>query len=338
MIRIASRAVWSLSLLGFVALASSAEAAPGSPTGPERSGGRNETGPERSEKRDRRGRRGVHPVKHVETGDPIPSAAAPAAHCVSAAKVGGTKWIGSGPSTPLAYVTKKNEIAEPGTSCCAPWAVRGAAYHAVDRFGQIAGDAVIAGGEGYDVTQCYELMFRATRGSLGTGLFFSGAYTPAPSPEWKPTATELASLERIVKNLEQTMLATKPSSGACTVHAKPTKLASRTLFFRSRSSYTSVTEHGDTQWAVVGGQLRMFARLDGTKWTVRTVHAQEAEACNAMTHTPRAAFDMNGDGSVEVIMHVDDGDSFGDVVMGQVQHRIDDKWEVVSGGVGGSTA
>lgn len=274
--------------------------------------------------------RGVEP--RIDSGDPLPRTATRPAGCT-----GGVQWIGSGPSTPLALVTKKNDIVEPGRACCAAWSTKGAAYHAVDSFGQLAGDAVIAGGEGYDATQCYELMFQSTKGNLGAGLYFSGRFTPPPSAEWKPTLAEMASLEKTVGELERAMLRTQAGS-TCAKRPQSPRISARSIFFRSRLSYTTVGDKPETRWVAVGGPLRIIARLDGAKWTVRSVDARQEHLCNAMTYTPRAAFDMNGDGTVEVILHEDFGDSFGDVVMGLEVGRMDDVWDVMSVGVNGSTA
>jgi hypothetical protein len=91
-------------------------------------------------------------------------------------------------------------VREAGDRCCAPWARTGARWRAVDASGQIAGEVRIAGGEGYDVTQCYELEFAATSGSLGVGLFVeaSSGWRPPPPATWTPAAAEFQDSCRLV--------------------------------------------------------------------------------------------------------------------------------------------
>jgi len=259
----------------------------------------------------------------IQTGDPLPKKPVKSAQCHDK---GAMRFIGSGPSTPLAIV-KKGKVDDAGVGCCAPWAVKGAKYQTVDAFGQIVGEAEISGGEGYDVSQCYELGFATKKGKAGVGVYVDPAFKAPKSVAWTPTPKEQAALIKVVADLEQAMVAT--SSYKCP-DAKLHPFAQRALFFSFEHDQT-VPLH----YAVVGGPLLLVARLqaDG-RWIVRDLSTAQTDSCQPQAYEPRAVFDMNGDGEPEIIVHEDYGDSFGDLVLGYEFNGF----RLVAAAVAGSTA
>jgi len=259
----------------------------------------------------------------IMTGDPLPKKPVKNAQCHDQ---GAARFIGSGPSTPLAVV-KKGKIDDAGVACCAPWAVKGAHYKTLDAFGQIVGDADISGGEGYDVSQCYELDLTTKKGKAGVGLYVDGSFSAPKSVAWTPSANEQAALVKTIANLEHALVATAPYD--CSSGPKLRPFAERTLFFSFKDDKETV------QYAVVGGPLLIVARLqsDG-RWVACDFSSPSPDSCRLRAYEPRAVFDMNGDGSPELVVHEDLGDSFGDIVLGYAHGA----YREVAAAVSGSTA
>jgi len=259
----------------------------------------------------------------IQTGDPLPKKPSKNPKCQDK---GAVRFIGSGPSTPLAIV-QKGKIESAGDACCAPWAVKGASYKALDAFGQIVGDAQISGGEGYDVTQCYELELATKKGKPGVGLYVDGPFVAPKSAAWTPSASELASLGKTIAALEHALVENAPYSCPSAPALRP--LADRALTF-------SFKDGKDVQqYAVVGGPLLIVARLqaDG-RWIARDFSDGYPNTCMQRAYEPRAVVDMNGDGVPELVVHDDLGDSFGDIVFGYEAGR----YQHIASAVHGSTA
>lgn len=259
--------------------------------------------------------------KTIQTGDPLPKKPVKNAQCHDK---GATRFVGSGPSTPLAMV-KKGRIEEPGVACCAPWAVKGAVYKTLDAYGQIVGEASIAGGEGYDVSQCYELQWSTTKGKPGVGLYVDASFKPPKSVAWAPSAAEHVALQKTVDALEHAMV--KAASYGCTPD-KPLALDERAQFFSFE------TDDRVGHFAVVGGPLLIVAELqkDG-RWIAQSLGLR-TNTCQSRAYKPRAVFDMNGDGAPEIVVYEDLGDGFGDLVLGFENGG----YRQIAAAVGGSTA
>lgn len=267
----------------------------------------------------------------VMTGDPLPAKPKSDPACPDQ---GALRIMGSGPTNPFALV-KKGKIAPAGQACCAQWSRKGSHWKTVDAWGAIVGEAEVTGGEGYDVTQCWELSMAKKKGSLGVGLYLDGDYQPPASVAWTPNDAEKNALAKVVASLEVAMVPNAVwDCGKTNPPAEP--FAKRSLFF------TVPSDNGNgasTRWAVVGGPLLVLARVqaDG-KWVVRHVDAFGADGCQHKAYVPRAVFDVDGDGDPEVFVHYDFGDGFGDVVLGRSHQGFEGKWELLAESVGGSTA
>ena len=264
-------------------------------------------------------------ARTINTGDPLPAKPVRDPACRDRKA---HRWIASDPATPLAIVD--SEVREAGDRCCAPWARTGARWRAVDASGQIAGEVRIAGGEGYDVTQCYELEFAATSGSLGVGLFVeaSSGWRPPPPATWTPGADERKRLARLVRSLEGAMI--PDPSYPCPGLERGLPLAARTLYF-TRPSASGTRE----RWAVVGGAMLIVARLQaGGRWVATHTDTTASSICRTGTFQARAAFDMNGDGDPELVVHGDYLGSFGDHVL----QADGDRWQLAATAVHSASA
>lgn len=266
----------------------------------------------------------------VMTGDPLPSKPVSNPACQDQ---GAVRIIGAGPSTPFAMI-KKGKIVPAGQECCAQWARKGSHWKTLDASGAVVGEAELTGGEGYDVTQCYELDFTKKKGAPGVGLYVDGDYKAPPSVAWTPNEAEKTSLAKMVASLETAMVPNAIWDCGKIPAAEP--FAKRSLFF------TVPTDNGNgtpVKWAVVGGPLLVLARLQGDgKWVARHVDAFGADGCQHRAYVPRAAFDVDGDGDPEVFVHYDFGDGFGDIMLGRSHMGFEGKWQLLAESVGGSTA
>jgi len=285
---------------------------------------------------DAKGKKKKHAPKaksaEVMTGDPIPSKPVVNPACRDQ---GAVRIIGEGPATPFAIV-KNGKVSEAGMACCAQWARKGTRWKTVDAFGAVVGEAEISGGEGYDVSQCYELSFTKKKGSMGVGLYLDGDYAAPKSAAWTPNDAEKNSLAKIVSSLEAAMVPNAVWDCGKIPGIKPLKpLADRALFFTMPNDNSTAT----VKWAVVGGPILVMARIqsDG-KWVARHVESYGADACQHRAYEPRAVFDIDGDGRPEVFLHFDWGDSFGDQMLTLGQAGFEGRWIEVAQSVGGSTA
>jgi len=185
---------------------------------------------------------------------------------------------------------------------------------------------------GGDPSHGYELGFALKKGKAGVGLFVdtsaasAGQWHAPKSAAWLPSDAEKIALHKLVTDLER---ATVPQASYVCDPKPAAAFSSRELFFEARSA----------RWAVVGGPILVIARLqkDG-RWIARHVDATHTDSCSPRARTPRAAFDMDGDGSPEVVVHEDFGDSFGDVVLTLDDAGFEGAWIVASEAVAGSTA
>jgi hypothetical protein len=260
--------------------------------------------------------------KSINTGDPLPKKPVVSKQCHDK---GAVRLIGSEPSTPFATI-KKGKLESAGEACCAQWARRGAKYKTLDPYGQTVGDAEIDGGEGYDVTQCYELSFSVKKGKPGVGLYIDPDFVAPKSAVWLPSDVEKSSLMKVVASLEHAMVPS--ASYPCDATAKALPFGERVLYF-----------HADgARWAVAGGPLLTIARMqDDGRWIVVDTQGS-TNTCMQRAYQPRAVFDINGDGRPEIFFHSDFGDCFGDVAFGLDGLPGVAKWVEVAAAVHGSTA
>jgi hypothetical protein len=269
------------------------------------------------------------PAPHVETGDSLPRTAVADRRCKDR-RAGATRWLDSNPHVPF-FISARDRIESAPQACCAPWAVRGSRWRALGRYGEVVGTAEVVGGEGYDVTQCYELELKVVKGDAGVGIFASSGgdwRSPTRSARWEPTKDERASLLRMAGGLASLLDTPTWLHGT---ESWPMPLDDRILPFQIQPDPDRGQRGG--HFAAVGGRVLIIARLDGGSWKLSYLDASIALAGGDGVR-PLAAFDIDGDAIPELIYHWNAGDGWADVVL-----RLDDSgWGEVAESVGGSTA
>ena len=104
---------------------------------------------------------------------------------------------------------------------------------------------------------------------------------------------------------------------------KPVPAGKRTMFFQFMSPKhvslpTAVDAHGNPveaprHWAVAGGPILVVAYYGANgQWKVATVKRALGVTDS---YTPKAVFDMNGDGIPEIVVQSSDGPNFADNVL-----------------------
>jgi hypothetical protein len=263
---------------------------------------------------------------HPTTGDPIPTQPISNASCVSARR---TRFLGREPHVPLAAFDGES-IQWVSSDCCPSWSVRGARWRAIDEWGQVVGHAATNGGEGYDVTRCYELSLERVDGRVGTGLYASedGPWQPVASPRALPTERQREGYQRLLARFDGLFLHPQPMAS---IEGRPVRT---TMFFHGTDP-----AGGSSTFAVSGGRWLTIARLtdvDRGEW--KLVHLRSSgPAAGPNAFAIVAVFDLDHDGTPEVIIHTSENDGgWDDTILRSDDHGI--RWQIDATSVGGSTA
>ena len=270
------------------------------------------------------------PSSYVNSGDPLPRPAVENPHCDDATP-GATRFLDS-EHTPFLIADTKG-IRTAGQYCCKPWARAGSRWRALGPYGDVVGSAVVTGGEGYDVTQCFELELRAERGTLGIGVFASeggGWQPPENPPTWQPSPEIQAALARFVEESERLLLGDAP--GWETVEVPP--LEKRTLYFEAPSpAYGSDETY---RHAVIGGRMLLIAYWnEKDRWVLSYLDAAYA-SLTPDAYLPIGVFDLDGgdEGLPEIVYHESVGTSWSEVAL-----KLNDnmQWRAAAVSIGGAT-
>lgn len=241
-------------------------------------------------------------------------------------------FLGADPHVPLAVVTRGRVryavTAEArGRSCGDParWARVGSRWHTLDEWGQIVGTKVVAAREDppYDVTACRELTLAPhdARDSARVFVSIDSVWVVPPSAAWSPSAPLRASFDGVVaKEIPDTTIA--PSN----VPSQCASIVGRTRYFDAAGSHYAV---GTTNAGYV------IARQDRAAWTVVHLQRSRPSKSDTVCYRPLSIFDMNGDGSPEVVLRMSEGSSWGDFVLSLDSNG---RWVEVAASPGGSTA
>jgi len=253
---------------------------------------------------------------------------------------GATRWLAMDPHVPLA-ITVGRDIREAGQSCCEPWFVKGSQWKALDRWGQIVGEARVKDGKLYDITKCFELELEIIKGDKGAGLFtdIHGQYRPQPSPEWKPSKEQQEQFAEFIKNAQ--VLAVPGQSSGFSEGNPPTSLDGPPFFFK----YSYKTAKGDDHsflFGVAGGPVLVVAWLDDNgRWIINHIENNQTnlDAAPNIQYLPIAVFDMNEDGSPEIIAYWKGDVSWAQIILKQLlpYGEPPGSWVRVAESVRGST-
>ena len=238
-----------------------------------------------------------------DTGDPLPVEAgtAPAPNLV--------RLMASDPHVPLAEVFL-SELRPPSDGACARWAGKAHRWHALDAWGQPVGTLRSTGAEGYDASGCFEMNVAVVRGTAGTGLLASEGYRAPAKAQLQPTDEQRRSFDAFVDEIDDVWPSTTKRSP---------------VFFRGAD---------DVLTAVVGGRVLVVAAYVDDAWVLRALENQLAlGALGPQPYRPIAVFDLDGDGTAEIVFRADEGPWWNDVVL----QSAGDVWVRAVESVGGGT-
>lgn len=242
-------------------------------------------------------------------------------------------FMASDPHVPLAIADRGKflpfELS--GKPCGDPkkWAKVGTSWRALDAWGQVAGEFTIASKERYDVTGCDEVTMKKASGEDGAKLFVSSdAWKPKPTVEAPTTDAQRAAFKKVLESSLELYGASaktreKGASGFTVAYFTAPKMA---------DDGTHPTE----TWAVAAGPMLVFARLVDDAWRLtRAEPPLEIEVDSPQHFKLVSIFDVDGDGSPDVIVNENNLDAWNEEVFSLVEPC---GWSAVVVSPGGSTA
>ncbi len=226
------------------------------------------------------------------------------------------RYLARGPAAPLVIATKDGLVE--GASCCRSVSHRGLSLLALDAFGHPTGEARVDGGDPLPGRPgCFALETSITAGERGQ-LWVEAPPKATledelPSPRGHRAPSVAASLSKeAAASLGDlvdavTAEAVPQPEVPCPKQAEDRlPLSRRLLAFRGADGVTT---------AVVGGHLLVVATLGKRRWSVAHVEVAGAEQCAPRRYQPLAAFDMDGDGSIEIVARQDGSPTEGTLVL-----------------------
>lgn len=222
---------------------------------------------------------------------------------------GELRFIDSDPHVPFFAIDPDHGLVQPRDACLR-WGVIGSRWWALDPWGTVVGEYELYGGDGYLVTNCYELEFSRISGELGTGLLVTGPYREVAPARWQPSGKQLVQLELRVAEID----AIFP-----TPNARPSPLPERMLAYQ-RGNWTGDDgrEPGSREWVAVGGRwLGLFSLEADGDWRLRYLDSRMAtdNFLPANAQHPLAAVDLDADGDPELIIHESWGPAWNDALL-----------------------
>ena len=197
------------------------------------------------------------------------------------------------------------------------WAAIGSRWRALDEWGQVLAMRSVSRRSFYDVTGCAELTLSQEDESNRLTLYVSedSAWRPSPSPAWTPPASIQASFEALARATID-----DGNAGRRAVQRECTGMSRTTAFFASAA--------GKRYGVATSNVGFLVATLDGQSWAPVISKADLRRRAPFYTcYRPVSVFDMNGDGTPEVVLFHSMGESWGDVVVGM---GSDGAWRIVA--------
>ena len=161
----------------------------------------------------------------------------------------------------------------------------------------------------------------------GTLLFVSehSAWVAPRSAEWSPSARDRTTFDDLLAGLAQ-------GQSQAQLPSKLSEVQADTRFFEVPNGT------GGTTRMAVGGRCGgwLVASLANASWTVVN-QVRSGKPTQRVCYRPLAVFDMNGDGTPEIVLRFieDDGAWWGEAVL---KRSAAGRWTEVAGSPGGSTA
>ena len=213
----------------------------------------------------------------------------------------------------------RRRVPERQRSCGARtrWAAIGSRWQAIDEWGQVVAVRTASRRSIYDVTTCAELTFSQEDMSDRHTLYVSedSAWRASPSSAWTPPESVQASFEALAG-----ATIADGNAGRRAVQRECAGMSRTPAFFRSAAGqqYGVATSN-------VGFLVAMF---DGHSWDPVISKADLRRRAPYYTcYRPVSIFDMNADGTPEVVLFQSMGESWGDLVLGM---GSDGTWRIVA--------
>ncbi len=215
------------------------------------------------------------------------------------ASSGETRFLGKDPHGPLAHA-HNGSLASPAKSACRAWGPIGSRWSALSALGDVVGTSEVSGAERYDVTNCDELSLESVSGKPGVGVFVQGEYQPMALESWSIEGRARRELEQLITRRDRKLPASSQK-------AKDAPLRARLLAWKTPDGH---------HFAVVGGRgLTVLERSRGRWRVLHQITPKRSEVAHADMYMPLAALDMDGNGSVEIVVHERFIDSYGDFTL-----------------------
>lgn len=257
-------------------------------------------------------------TKTVQTGDSIPKKSIKNNECLDKNNTS-IRLIGREPIVPFAIIDSNN-IKSAGQFCCLEWSTSKSSWFNLDKFGKIVGKSIIKSGDGYDVTNCYELEMKTIEGQNGIGLYISkkADFSISNTSIWKPKENEILSFDKFINDFSKFTKVSKIDS-----------VKSETIFFKT----TLALENEDTlKFAVCGGQILTIAYLSKSNNWVISYLDNSNSLSEFINFKPFALLDINKDGIPEIFYQENLGHIYWDKIL-QFENR---NWTVKAISVGGA--
>ena len=237
-------------------------------------------------------------------------------------------FLAADPHVPLAEIVDgriRQAVASSarGHSCGKParWAKLGSRWNTLDAWGQVVSTRTVVGKDDYDVTACAELSFEPPTSTDLTSVLVSvdSKWASPPSAEWTPTNDTRTAFESLVEAQISDRTASAPKECAA--------ITARTRYFEVPGRGQLAVGTSNTGYLV--------ARHTTKGWSVVARKRGEGSISGALCYRPVAVFDMNGDGTPEVILRVSEPASWGDSILELLPNGA---WKETVSSPGGATA
>jgi hypothetical protein len=270
----------------------------------------------------------------IGTGDSLPPRTAEPAVCRAD---GGFRWLGSDPHVPFA-VTGPDGVGSAGedAECCAAWARAGDRWTAIDAWGAPVGEVTIAGGEGYDVTQCYELVVEPAPAAPGLLVRGDAPWTAPASARWEPSDAERAGALELAAMIDRVYA---PQRDLIDDEDPIRPLAERIVFFTmpGDDGHDFIT----TRFAAIGGRAAAIIGIDQRgEWKLHHLDGTWSAGglTSGETYRVLAVVDMDRDGFAEVVFHRNEGPAWDQIALRCSHDSTSRYWQESAISLGGSTA
>ncbi len=242
------------------------------------------------------------------------------------------RWLSARPVVPFARV-RDGQLATAGPACCVSWWRRDEAWLAVDRWGQPIRKHTVTSGDGYDVTECIEMILEPE--PRKAVLFVSTGHEPGPSFEWKPTKAQKTALRETLSTYHRVLVEEGRVAEATKVGAASAQFFTMDANWECKMlGYAAVGGLSTTIWQLPeGGPWSLVYQRAPTSFDSRDWGRSTLGTTSGTLFNPIAVLDMDGSGIPEVVVRYDARFSYSDFAL-----RFNGSyWEEGAEGVGGAT-